>query len=154
MSKLMRNSKNDEGFTMLEGALSIMLLSITAIGLYTTVIFAQNAIVDARHVTEATNFARRKLEKIMDTDFLMIPQNYIASRNYDANPFDSQYFETDPDGDYASTLPNSRWQVEYFYPSSGIDPLVIRLTVFWMKSGSSEPEHQIQFSTKLTAGRI
>ncbi len=146
--------KNNRGFTLLEGALSIVLLSITSIGLYTTVIFAQNTITDARHITEATNFARRKLEKIMDTEFTMISQHYGASVTYDANPSDSQYFNTDPDGDYVSTLPNAKWRVEYFYPSAGIDPLVIRLTVFWRKNGVNDPEHQVQFSTKLTAGRI
>jgi len=154
MHKLIHDFKSNKGFTMLEGMLGIILLSLTTIGLYSAVILAQNISADARYITEATNYARKKLEKIIDTDFNSITQNYISGVNYDVNPYDSQTYYTDPDGDYTSTLPNAKWQVEYFHPPSGIDPLVIRLTVSWRKSVDNEPEHQVQFSTKLTAGRM
>jgi Tfp pilus assembly protein PilV len=146
---------NDKGFTLLEGAISIMLLSIATLGTYSIMIFAQNANLSAKYTTSAVNFARMKLEKIMDTEYTKITQSYIQGTVYDANPYDSSSFPaSDPDGDYAPSLPNAKWQVEYFYPNSGTDPLVIRLKVFWKKSGVNAVEHSVQLSSKLTAGRI
>lgn len=145
---------NEKGFTILEGAVSIILLFMTVLGMYNIMLFAERSIIDARRMTEATNFARRKLERIMDTDFLRIPQDYQAGVTYDANPSDDSYFYTDPDGDYANALPNAKWQVEYFHPVSSLDPLTIRLSVFWKESGENKIEHRVRLSSRVTAGRV
>ena len=65
--KAARRLKNERGFTLMEGAVSIVLLSITAIGMYNMVVVAHKYIIDAKRLTQATNFARMKLEKIMTT---------------------------------------------------------------------------------------
>jgi len=144
----------EKGFTILEGLISIAVLSITVIGMYSMMIFAQNSIVNSRRVTEATNYARKKLERIMDTEFTNIIYTYPNNKAYDANPFDDKTFDTDPDGDYTASLPNSSWKVEYFLPPSGIDPLTIRLTVSWKENGDNKPEHYVRLASRVTEGKI
>lgn len=153
MSRLMRRLVNEDGFTLMEGLVSIVILSIITIGIYNTVVVARKFVVDARRVTEATNFARKKLEKIVDTDFQDITLIYSAIKTYDANPYDANYRDQDPDydyiGDYNNSLPNAEWRVEY----SGIDPLAIRLTVSWRESSGTR-ERSVQLSTRVTEGRM
>ncbi|MBM3211296.1 prepilin-type N-terminal cleavage/methylation domain-containing protein [Candidatus Poribacteria bacterium] len=146
---------NDKGFTLLESVISIMLLSITTLGIYGIIILAQESSLSAKYTTTAANFARMKLEKIMDTEYTKITQSYVQGTIYDANPYDDVSFPaSDPDGDYAPSLPSAKWRVEYFYPNAGTDPLVIKLKVFWKEKGANKVEHNIQLSSKLTSGRI
>jgi len=138
----------------MEGMMSLLILSMTAIAVYGTVVIAQSYTTKAKRVTQATNFARMKLEKVMDTDFYDIQYKYSAGSTYDANPYDSNYLTTDPDGDYAgsskSSLPNGEWQVQY----SGTDPLTIRLIVLWKNSGENAKQYSIALSSRVTAGRM
>ena len=158
MSKLMRRSVSEGGFTLIEGLISMALLSITVIGIYNIVIVAHRFTIDARRVTQATNYARKKLERIMDTSFLDIESKYVANNSYDANPYDEHYCDIDPDydyvGSYDDSLPNAEWQVEYFKPSSGNDPLTIRLTVSWRESDEDSRERRVQLSSRVTAGKM
>lgn len=165
MLRFMQGQPNESGFTLVEGVISIVILSITIIGMYDSIILARKYIVDARRVTEATNFARMKLERIMETAFEDIMSKYSDDANYDANPYDEHYCDTDPDYDqaggmyaYENGLPSAEWKVEYRdndgnLASSGDDPLTVWLTVTWYEGGDDR-ERSILLSTRLTAGRM
>ena len=165
MFGVVRRSANERGFTLIEGAVSIVLLSITIIGMYNTIILARRFVVDARRVTEATNFGRMKLERVVDTDFADIMSKYASGVVYDANNYDEYFCEQDPDydqagGDYAYEhgLPNAAWHLEYqdnngAPASSNDDPLTIRLIVSWQEGGGLR-ERSIVLSTRVTSGRM
>jgi type II secretory pathway pseudopilin PulG len=140
MSGWMRRLVNERGFTMVEGVVSIVLLSITVIGVYNIVISANRFVVDARRVTEATNFARMKLEEIADT----------AGADFTEIPSAGTYRREDDDDFYYIDLPNPKWEVQY----SGTDPLAIHLTVSWQESGAKSRERSVQLSTTVTEGRM
>ena len=168
MFGFMRKMSREKGFTLVEGVVSIVLLSITVVGMYNAVILARKYVVSARRVTEATNFARMKLERVLDTDFLDIMSKYSDDAVYDANPYDEHYCDTDPDydqagGDYAYDhgLPNAEWRVEYRDNDggaalSGEDPLTIRLIVSWSEGQSEGDSRQrsVLLSTRITAGKM
>jgi prepilin-type N-terminal cleavage/methylation domain-containing protein len=150
----MEELAREGGFALIEVMVSIVILCIAVIGMYGTIVAANGHIVDAKRVTQATNFARKKLEKVMDTNFRDITQVYPAGRIYDANPFDSNYRLSDPDGDYAGeygdSLPNGEWQVQY----SGTDPLTIQLTVSWKLTGAAEQQRSVTLSSRVAAGKM
>ena len=159
MFRFIRRATNESGFTLIEGLVSILLMSITVIGIYNIVIVSHEFVIDARRVTQATNFARKKLEKIMDTDFMDIPSVYPDSINYAVSTASTpeEPFEYDPDGDYLEGLPNAMWRVEYYpSPLSGVpsDPLTIKLIVSWQEIDSGNRERSVYLSTRTTAGKM
>lgn len=134
----MRKLAGEEGFTLLEAMTSVVILSITATGVYSSIILANRFIINSQHVTEATNIARMILEEIADDPAAA-----------DFQPPDTR-------------LPNASWQVEYFneYGSAisesqipNTDPLTISVTLFWQESAGS-PERSVQLSTRTTQGAM
>jgi prepilin-type N-terminal cleavage/methylation domain-containing protein len=134
----MRKLAGEKGFTLLEAMTSVVILSITATGVYSSIILANRFIVRSQHVTEATNIARMILEEIAD----------------DPAAADLQSPDT--------RLPNASWQVEYSDEYSSVisesqipntDPLIITVTVFWQESAGT-PERSVQLSTKTTQGAM
>ena len=155
VSGLLCRLTDNRGFTLIEGIVSVVLLSITAVGVFNTVIISQRFVTDARHVTEATNFARKKLERIIDTDFKKITQIYTTGISYDANLFDqhSMGLTPDPDNDsvsnYPNSLPNAEWKVQY----TGTDPLTIKVIVSWRENRENVRDRKISLSTRITESR-
>lgn len=153
-----RKASSESGFTLLEGLVSILLISITVIGIYNIIVVSHRFVIDARRVTQATNFARKKLEKIMDTDFVDIPSEYPAGIDYSFGNDIDGLFQHDPDNDYLEGLPNASWRVEYYpSPSGGIpsDPLTIKLTVSWQEDNDNNSrERSVYLSSRITAGKM
>ena len=138
MSTLMRRSVDEKGFTLIEVGICIVLISITAIGMYNAIVLATRYITDSRRVTKATNIARAMLEEIAD------------------DPANTGFYPSDME------LPNMRWEVAYMddfgqaVPQSNVttvDPLTIQMTVFWQQNSNS-PERFVQLSTRITHGLI
>jgi prepilin-type N-terminal cleavage/methylation domain-containing protein len=134
----MRKLSGEEGFTLLEAMASVVILSITATGIYSSVILANRFIVRSQHVTEATNICRMILEEIAD------------------DPIEQGFYPPYTDLPYAS------WQVEYFdkYGNAisesripNTDPLTISVTLFWQENVGS-PERSVQLSTRTTQGAM
>ena len=147
-----------QGFTLIEGLVSILLISITVIGIYNIVLVSHDFVIDARRVTQATNFARKKLEKIMDTDFLDIPSEYPSGISYSVG-YDAGQNEPDPDYDYLEGFPgNATWRVEYYpSPASGApsDPLTIKLIVSWHENNDNDDrERSVYLTSRVTAGKM
>ena len=135
---LMRRSADGKGFTLIEVAVCIAIVAISAIGIYNAIVLANRSIADSRRVTKATNVARAMLEDISD------------------DPENMEYYPSE------MGLPNMRWEVEYTDASGQevspdnvmtVDPLTIKLTVFWQRTGSSR-ERSVQLSTRITQGLI
>ena len=138
MYALMRRSMDNKGFTLIEVTACVVIMFISATGMYSAIVMGNKSIMDSRRVTKATNIARAMLEKLAD----------------DPGKADLYFSEID--------LPNAGWQVEYFddygqpVSESGIlqaDPLTIRLTVSWRKNLGSR-ERSVQLSTRITHGLI
>ena len=139
MVTLMRKSAGERGFTLIEVGICIVIISITAVGMYNAIILVSGFINDTRRVTKATNIARAMLERLADdptsTDF-----------------YPTELYSQD------SGLPNMDWQVEYLYGNGEevlysqietTDPLTIRVTVFWQENQNSR-ERSVKLSTRIT----
>ena len=136
--------KDKNGFTILEGIVSISVFTLAALVTYSSLILAQKYIVNSRQLSQAMNYNRSKLEEIADVEFTDITDTYPPNQLNELS-----------DG-YYPYLPSAKWKVQYFNesgsPSTNADPLTIRITLYWKKT--DETDHSVQLSTKLTRGAI
>jgi len=125
------------GFSLIEVAICIVIITIATIGTYNVIIYANSYIADSQDSTEAINIARAMLEKLVD------------------NPTGTDFYPSNTD-----QLPNMTWQIEYLnnrgetVPSLDIetaDPLTIKLTIFWQPDLKSR-QRSTQLSTRITHG--
>lgn len=139
MFALMRRPVDEEGFTLIETAICIVIVSITAVGMYNAIVVATKYMADSRRNTMAINTARAILEKIADDPNSMEPYSPGMAG-----------------------LPNMRYEVEYLNDYGAevlqsqvldVDPLTIRLTVFWRENPNSY-ERSVKLSTRITHGLI
>ena len=134
MPILKRGLVDESGFTLVTVAVCVVITAITAVGMYNAIILGNRYIADSRRVTKATSIARSMLEKLVD------------------DPTCTDYYPEDME------LPNMSWQVEYLdnygtpvmeYEVGTVDPLTIRLTVFWQRDNDSR-QRSVQLATKIT----
>ena len=134
---IMLRSMDERGFSLIEVAICVLIITIAAIGTYNIIIYGNRHIADSRRMTEATNIARAMLEKLAD------------------DPASTDFYPSDME-----RLPNMSWQIEYLnsygetVPDFEIeiaDPLTIKLTISWRQDQDSR-QRSVQLSTRITQG--
>jgi type IV pilus modification protein PilV len=129
---LIRRSKKESGFTLLEVMIALAILAVGLLAIATAQLYAMHRTGRSRHQTQALHLAQQQMEVFHSTPVASLP----ASGNDPTNPIDPDV----NDGD-VTTFTRS-WVVQPNTPLAGITTITV--TVSWVDRDGSVLNTAIQ----------